>query len=77
MKNCTNCKHAEWKKTAAGKLHPSGNGLCKYPWEMPQLPGSMYWIGLRAPEPYGGQISRKTELKDHCVYFDDSPGELV
>lgn len=27
MKNCTDCKHAEWKRTASGKLHPSGAGF--------------------------------------------------
>jgi hypothetical protein len=27
MKNCTGCKHAEWKRNAAGNLHPSGVGL--------------------------------------------------
>lgn len=70
MKNCLNCKHAEWKRTDAGRLHPSGDGRCKYPWKIPQLPASMYWIGLSAPTPCGGRISRNDEMKEHCVYFE-------
>lgn len=69
MKNCLNCKYAEWKRTEAGKLHPSGDGHCKYPWKIPQLPASMYWIARSAPSPCGGNISRRDELKDHCAYF--------
>jgi hypothetical protein len=69
MKKCTNCKYAEWEKTSAGKLHPSGNGKCKYPLRIPALPQSMYWIGKSSPVPCGGYISRKKELNDHCVYF--------
>ena len=26
MKNCTDCKHALWDKTEAGRLHPKGGG---------------------------------------------------
>lgn len=69
MKYCLNCKHANWDKTIAGKLHPSGHGICEYPWKMPQLPASMYWVGMFSPKPSGGYISRKEELKDHCAYF--------
>lgn len=69
MKNCTHCKHAEWLRTAAGKLHPSGDGRCRYPWKMPALPASMYWIGGRSDSPCGGHINRRKELKDHCVYY--------
>ena len=67
MKNCTHCKHAVWERTAAGKLHPSGDGMCKYPWKMNPLPQSMYWVTLMSP--CGGAINRKEELRDHCVYF--------
>ena len=69
MKHCLHCKHAEWHVTKAGKLHPSGDGRCRYPWKMPQLPASMYWIGFTSPSPHGGGISRKNELKEHCAYF--------
>ena len=67
MKNCLHCKHADWRKTEAGRLHPSGDGHCKYPWKIPQLPASMYFVS--EPRACGGFISRKTELKDHCAYF--------
>lgn len=69
MKSCLRCKYADWDKTAAGKLHPSGHGRCKYPWKQTPLPASMYWIGRIAETPCGGHISRKKEFSEHCVYF--------
>lgn len=68
MENCTDCKHSEWAKTGAGRLHPSGDGRCKYPWKIPALPAPMYWLGS-APSPLGGQINRREEMKEHCTYF--------
>lgn len=68
MKICLHCKHAKWNKTATGRLHPSGDGRCIYPWKMPQIPACMYWIGV-SPSPTGGYITRKSDRKDHCVYF--------
>lgn len=68
MKDCTNCKYAEWDRTTAGKLHQAGTGKCTYPYKIPKLPVSMFWIS-GVPVPYGGYISRKEELKDDCVYY--------
>jgi hypothetical protein len=68
MRTCIGCQHADWRKTANGRLHPSGDGQCRYEYKVPALPQSMYWIG-RAPEPSGRHISRKDELKDHCAYY--------
>lgn len=67
MKNCTDCKYAEWHRTAVGKLHPDGDGYCEYPFSLPKLPAAMYWVTL--PRPSGGSINRRRDLKDHCVYF--------
>lgn len=67
MINCTHCIHAQWKKTVPGRLHPSGDGMCKYPYKLPPLPQSMYWIS--GGVPLGGFINRRRDLKDHCVYF--------
>ncbi len=69
MKNCTDCKHALWRLTAAGRLHPSGDGLCKYEYKAPPIPACMYWMSATAPKPYGGTINRREELKDHCPTF--------
>lgn len=69
MKSCLHCKHAEWQKTAAGRLHPSGDGRCLYEYKVPVLPQSMYWCGSQSPTPGGGYISRKEKLKDHCAYW--------
>jgi hypothetical protein len=72
MKTCNGCKYAEWLKTANGRLHPSGQGDCKYPYKVPALPSAFYWAGWisnDAPVPVGGCINRREELKDHCPYW--------
>ena len=69
MKNCTDCKHAEWHRTAAGKMHPSGDGRCAYPYKVPQLPASMRWAPHINIWVAGGQINRRKELTDHCTYY--------
>ena len=69
MRNCTDCKYAQWEKTKTGRLHPSGNGKCTYNYKVPQLPASMHWHGGKPLKPLGGQINRKKELKHHCVYY--------
>ena len=69
MKNCTDCKHALWDKTETGRLHPKGEGWCKYPYKVPALPQAFYWMYRGSPEPLGGHISRRTELQDHCTYY--------
>lgn len=70
MTKCIDCKHAVWKRTAAGHLHPSGDGKCTYPWKMPPLPACMHWIGRSAPIPHGGPIDRRTEHRADCVYYE-------
>jgi len=70
MKNCTHCAHAEWLKTAAGRLHPSGDGKCRkaMEWKAPPIPACSYWLdGM--PTPTGCKISRRQELASHCVYW--------
>jgi hypothetical protein len=68
MKNCTDCKHALWDETRTGRLHPGGGGVCKYPFKMPDLPQAFYWASS-APSIGGGFISRRKDLKAHCVYY--------
>lgn len=73
MKNCTHCKHADWKRNVAGNLHPSGDGMCKYEYKLPPLPASMYWPSYMGPiAPRGGSINRRKALSDHCVYWAPS-----
>lgn len=71
MKNCTNCKYAHWHKTAKERLHPSGEGECTYEYSIPALPSCRYWLG-GIPKPVGGYINRHKELKNHCVYYQES-----
>jgi len=56
--NCMNCKYADWERTAAGRLHPNGDGKCTAPINLPQLPKAFYWYGS-LPLGGGGFISRK------------------
>ena len=70
MKNCTGCKYAIWEKTKTGRLHPSGDGRCKYPYKLPKLPASMYWLYC-LDRPEGGYINRRIDLKEHCVYYEE------
>jgi hypothetical protein len=67
MKNCTHCKHANWDRTAAGRLHPSGDGRCIYPLKFPVLPSAFYF--LSPIRPCGGTINRKREHDEHCAYY--------
>ena len=71
MKNCTHCKHAEWKRTANGGLHPSGDGQCTFRYEIKPLPACMYWINT--PSPNVGHINRRKLLKEHCAYWTSQP----
>ena len=68
MKTCVGCKYALWKYAKGLRLHPSGDGTCKYPYNVPKLPASMYWIGA-TPMPSGGYINRRKDFEEHCVYW--------
>ena len=69
MRTCNGCKYADWKRTNAGRLHPSGDGKCTYEWKTPQLAQSMYFASFEPPMVIVVSISRKRELPDHCAYF--------
>jgi hypothetical protein len=68
MKTCKGCKYANWQKTIVRRLHPSGDGRCMYPYELPPLPAAYYWLN-GPPGPYGGSINRRIKLKNHCPYW--------
>lgn len=68
MKTCKNCGHASWEKTKAGRLHPNGQGICRYKYKVPKLPNSMYWFS-GSPRPCGGHIDRNKIYDDHCPYY--------
>lgn len=68
MKNCTDCKYANWQRTDAGKLHPSGAGRCTAEYKLPPPPASMYW--LVPPYLRGGNINRRRALDEDCTYFE-------
>jgi len=67
MKTCVGCQYAVWKRTKAGRLHPSGDGRCAYEYKIPALPASMYFI--HKPTPCGGLINRHKGLTKPCAYW--------
>ncbi len=71
--NCEGCKFADWERTTTGRLHPSGDGQCRYNYKLPQLPGSMFWPHDREPEPLGGRINRREKLWHPCGLFQPEP----
>jgi hypothetical protein len=76
VKSCKHCKWAEWRKTAAGRKHPSGEGRCTYVVRIPVIPKAFRW-GYKIndkPDLNGGYIDRKSEWDEHCpVYAPVSP----
>lgn len=73
MKDCTDCTHAAWKKTDAGRLHPSGDGRCTYEVTLPVIPASKWWsggwTGGSPPRLTAGEINRRQELRKDCPCY--------
>jgi hypothetical protein len=73
--DCNGCKWAAWVRTAAGRLHPSGDGKCEFPYTPRPLPGAFHWprygnLKPNIPKPYGGYINRREPLKRPCPYYE-------
>ena len=58
---CLTCNLAEWDRTESGRLHPSGDGRCRWKFVMPTVAAAFYWTGYNAqhPVPSGGSIERR------------------
>jgi hypothetical protein len=67
VKDCTNCIYADWRRTASGRLHPSGDGKCGKVITIPQIPPCYYWFDK--PRLAGGYINRRKELSEHCPFY--------
>ena len=73
MKTCDGCKYAGWKKTKAGRLHPSGDGYCMYEFKMPKLSNAKHYAYCLVS---GGAINRRrAPYETHCPYYAE--GEYV
>lgn len=67
---CDECKHAEWKRTKAGRLHPDRSGKCKAELPGMLLPRAYYWGAMDiAPKPWGGGIERLAPPEE-CAFFE-------
>lgn len=59
---CPSCRFADWKRTANGRLHPDGYGMCL--WTPPHIPTPAVWgwplssTSRQPPRPMGGTIGR-------------------
>jgi hypothetical protein len=70
MKLCDDCKWAEWKRTASGRLHHDKTGRCKKEVKIPDLPQAFWCDALYSLQIKGGYIERGVENKDHCIYYE-------
>ena len=71
MKHCNHFRYADWKRTKAERLHPSGDGRCTFPIKEPTLPAAYYF--LSGYKPYGGGINRRNEFDEHCPTWAPIP----
>jgi hypothetical protein len=71
---CVGCIYAEWKRAKNGRLHPSGDGLCRYFKENQmdlRLPAAFFWPILTPTVPNGGQINRREkDGVDRCAFWE-------
>lgn len=71
---CMACVHAQWERTAAGKLHPSKSGRCAHPLATVDgvkaiLPACIWHGGSM----HGGYMSRDQEDKRPCPCREVAP----
>lgn len=66
---CLDCRFADWKRTKAGALHQSGDGICRWEFKPPVIAAAFRWrypylgnAGKAAPTPDGGYISRREPI---------------
>lgn len=76
---CLTCKLADWKRTAAGRIHPNGQGKCA--WTPPYIPTPAAWAWNatwsrkgRQPVPEWGQIDRRPRSTiTECETYEVTP----
>jgi hypothetical protein len=68
MKDCNGCKYANWKRTVAGRLHPSKAGRCMFQWKPVVVPLAYKYVSRnpRLPKPNGAYIWRDHTFDRHC-----------
>ena len=75
MSTCMDCKFADWARTKTGRLHPSGEGMCRHVWAPPPISAAhRFDFGSRdMPRPRWGRIDRKkphqTSGENGCKVF--------
>lgn len=72
---CETCRFAEWERTANGRRHPSGKGLCKTVLPaIPTIPAAFSWIGYGTPRITGGTIWRSL-IVERCAFHEERANE--
>ena len=61
---CLSCVHAEWKRTANGRLHPHQMGMCRWKLSSIDIPAAFYWGYAAGDQPHlsGGLIERNVPV---------------
>jgi len=54
MKQCLDCVHAQWKRTANGRMHPSGDGKCAHPYTVRENVQAIVPATVRIGFGFGG-----------------------
>lgn len=75
MSTCVLCRHAQWRRTAAGRLHPDGTGTCGWEgwknWQLPPWGRIGFSLKKRITSLGHPYISRKNPYtSDQCPYFE-------
>jgi hypothetical protein len=77
--DCTTCQLASWYRSTAGRLHPSGEGICLWKgWEEWRIPKAFFYNRGHVPLPDGGgYVNRYTPCTDCPMYQPIAPIALI
>lgn len=67
---CKTCRYAEWKKTATGRLSPTGDGMCAYDVWHPVPCSTFVYDYKDGVVIKGGFINRHRDI-NHCDVYED------
>lgn len=70
---CDDCKFADWRRTANGRLHPGKTGNCAFKWEPPPIPSAFYVPGQYTKSTVrlvGGLIERGRDIEACPCYAE-------
>jgi len=75
MKNCRNCKWAEWNRDAGGRRQFSTIARCVVPFELPPLPLSLqrYPHNIALPDKRYIRVAEDRNIEINCPTWEKLP----